>query len=129
MDVIAVASFKEAVRKKLFYLVGFVTLVYLILFSLITYYYAQDMNKNFEGNNLHIYILWPREWDNSLDNYKTHKKMGICPGKIYRACCPDNQILNFPVCFGTGDMCYSRPSHARQPKCRLNTEGLVILRS
>lgn len=57
MFAIASASFKEAVRKKLFYLVGLVTLIYLVLFSLVTYFYARDINENFNGNAVKIYML------------------------------------------------------------------------
>lgn len=46
MIAIAAASFKEALRKKLFILVAALTLVYLTLFGLITYFAVDDLTRS-----------------------------------------------------------------------------------
>lgn len=45
MIAIAFATFKEALRKKLFFLIGGLTLIYLTIFTLIIYYYMRDVEK------------------------------------------------------------------------------------
>ncbi|HEX9059813.1 MAG TPA: ABC transporter permease subunit [Clostridia bacterium] len=54
MKAIAFATFREVLRKKLFYLVGFITLVYLILFSLITYYASSSIKEGINGSYIQI---------------------------------------------------------------------------
>lgn len=46
MMAVALASFKEAVRKKLILLIGFLTLVYIIILSLITYFGYNSLKSN-----------------------------------------------------------------------------------
>lgn len=57
MMAIAFASFKEAARKKLFLLVGALTLIYLVLYSLIVYYYVRDINRNAIQGTLEIAMV------------------------------------------------------------------------
>jgi ABC-type transport system involved in multi-copper enzyme maturation permease subunit len=45
MIAIALATFKEAVRKRMIFLVGVLTLIYLTLYYLLVYHYAKDMLK------------------------------------------------------------------------------------
>lgn len=54
MITIAAASFKEALRKKLFLLVAFLTLVYLTIFGLIVYFAVKDLARHGGQNPLNI---------------------------------------------------------------------------
>ncbi|MDP4183520.1 MAG: ABC transporter permease [Bacillota bacterium] len=54
MMTIAFTTFKEAVRKKLFLLVGILTFIYLSLFTIIVHFYVKDMNNNSFGNTIQI---------------------------------------------------------------------------
>lgn len=57
---IAVTSFKEAIRKKLFILVSVITLIYLILFGVITFYAARDIARysaNSSMSSVHIMLM------------------------------------------------------------------------
>ncbi|MCG8498810.1 MAG: ABC transporter permease [Firmicutes bacterium] len=57
MMTIAVASFKETLRKKILLLIGILTLVYLVLFGFIIYHAVKDINQWDSGNNLKIYMM------------------------------------------------------------------------
>lgn len=57
MMTIAIASFKETLRKKILLLIGILTLVYLLLFGFIIYHAVKDINQWDSGNNLKIYMM------------------------------------------------------------------------
>ena len=57
MMTIAIASFKETLRKKILLLIGILTLVYLVLFGFIIYHAVKDINQWDSGNNLKIYMM------------------------------------------------------------------------
>lgn len=52
MIAIAQATFKEAVRKKIIILIGILTLIYLIMLSVITYFGFQDLKKSGVGSDI-----------------------------------------------------------------------------
>lgn len=54
MIAIAAASFKEAMRKKIFILVAVLTLVYLTLFGTITYFAVKDLKEGVEQNIVNV---------------------------------------------------------------------------
>jgi ABC-type transport system involved in multi-copper enzyme maturation permease subunit len=54
MIAIAAASFKEAMRKKIFILVAALTLVYLTLFGVITYFAVKDLAEGAEQNIVQV---------------------------------------------------------------------------
>lgn len=57
MIAIAFASFKETLRKRIFLLVGILTLIYLILFGLIIHYSIKDMADWKAQNSTGVYIM------------------------------------------------------------------------
>ena len=57
MMTIAIASFKETLRKKILLLIGILTLVYLVLFGFIIYHAVKDISQWDSGNNLKIYMM------------------------------------------------------------------------
>lgn len=57
MMAIAMASFMEALRKKIILLVGILTLVYLFLFGLIIYFTVKDISKMGTENSIGVYFM------------------------------------------------------------------------
>lgn len=57
---IAIATFKEALRKKLFILVGIITVVYIVLFGVVTHFIAKDVSLYGQTNmmsNINILLM------------------------------------------------------------------------
>lgn len=57
MLAVAVASFKETLRKRIFIIVGILTVIYFILFGLIVHYSVKDMAGWNFGDSMGIYIM------------------------------------------------------------------------
>ncbi|KPU42503.1 ABC-2 family transporter protein [Oxobacter pfennigii] len=57
MFAIAVATFKESLRKRIFLLIGILTIIYLILLGVIIHYSLSEMAKWNRGDNLSIYVV------------------------------------------------------------------------
>lgn len=56
MFTIALASFKEVLRKKILILVAVLTFIYLVIFSLIVYYYAKDIGEWEKGSSVGVFV-------------------------------------------------------------------------
>lgn len=57
MITIALASFKEALKKKIIILVGLLTVIYLVLFGIITYYVVKDLSQWNGGGSINGFLM------------------------------------------------------------------------
>lgn len=57
MIAIAIASFKEALRKKIFIAIGILTVLYLGIFGVIVYFFVKDMNQGTENDIVGMYRI------------------------------------------------------------------------
>jgi ABC-type transport system involved in multi-copper enzyme maturation permease subunit len=57
MMTIAFTTLKEALRKKLLLLVGVLSVIYILLFAIITYYYAKDMKNSMLNDSTQVFRI------------------------------------------------------------------------